>query len=345
MVKNEKHSLYILLFLILLILQISCQNPNNSKEKIQESLSGNYFGQTPPKVSPELFAPEIISTGAHEMSITISNDLKEIFIGRSSLNWSSSIVQFTNGQDGWKEAKLASFARSLGNNYPFLSPDNKHLYFNSKRSGGDNGFVESNRGIWVSEFEENKWSAPNKVIPDIDPTITLTYPSIAKNGNIYFNATLENGLGHSDIYCVKKNKHGYGKPENLGSVINSEYYEFHPYISPNEDFLMFDAVNPDGYGSNDIYISFKDKDGEWMKAVNLGETINGEAADMRPYLSPDGKYLFFSSNRKNIQEGLETSKVDIHKFSEILNGPGNGSQDIYWVDAKIIEDIKTAHFK
>jgi Tol biopolymer transport system component len=72
---------------------------------------------------------------------------------------------------------------------------------------------------------------------------------------------------------------------------------------------------PDDLGRGDLYISFKKKDSSWTPLKNMGKEINSEYTDYCPMLSPDGKYLFFTSTRT-----------------------GNG--DIYWVDAKIIEDLK-----
>jgi len=68
-------------------------------------------------------------------------------------------------------------------------------------------------------------------------------------------------------------------------------------IAPDESFLLFTAVGrPDSVGSFDIYVSFA-KDGGWTPARNLGPEVNGPARDYSPRLSPDGKFLFFSSER------------------------------------------------
>jgi len=287
----------------------------------------------------------MVSSGAHDMSITISKDLKKIYIGRSSINWSSSIVMFEEGSGGWKAPIVPEFAEGLGDNYPFLSPDNSHIYFSGRRSISGNTDERPGRKIWFSESVNGNWRKPKMIESGIEPKAHMAFPSIAKSGNIYFNSTLETGLGNSDIYCIKKTANGYGKPENLGSAINSEHWEFHPYISPEEDFLMFDAVRPEGFGSNDLYISFKQSDGTWSKAVNMGEVVNTENADMRPYLSPDGKYFFFCSNRRNLLNNSVSGKLDYQEFSNIINGPGNGSQDIYWVDSKIIDELRPVESK
>ena len=74
---------------------------------------------------------------------------------------------------------------------------------------------------------------------------------------------------------------------------------------------------PDGYGEYDLYISFSKKNGSWTEPVNMGSEINSHAYEFRPYVTPDGKYFFFTSNRDKL---------------------GNGN--VYWVDARVIEGYK-----
>lgn len=76
---------------------------------------------------------------------------------------------------------------------------------------------------------------------------------------------------------------------------------------------------------SDLFISFKKKDGSWSSPKNLGANINSNAKDEFPYVTPDGKFLFFNSSRKSVINEMKIS-----------NGPGN----MYWVDAEFIEELK-----
>ena len=80
----------------------------------------------------------------------------------------------------------------------------------------------------------------------------------------------------------------------------------HPYIAPDESYVIFDGIRPSGYGDCDLYISFN-KNGIWTEAYNLGSKINSEMCEMTPSVSPDGKHLFF------------------HRGEDVKG-------DIYWVD-------------
>ena len=105
------------------------------------------------------------------------------------------------------------------------------------------------------------------------------------------------------------------KSFRLDFPINTGYNEHDPYIAPDESYLIFTSNRPGGYESADLYICFKNTDDSWAEPINMGNKINSDKYDYCPILSPDGKYLFFSSYRT-----------------------GNG--DIYWVDAKVIEELK-----
>lgn len=299
-----------------------------------------YFGQKPPGEIPELFAPGIISTGANELSITISPDLKEFYISRSSPNWATSIVMFKKSNTGWAGPQLAPFIKGLGDVYPFYSAKNETIFFNSMRPVPGittNGHI---RTIWVTRKEGTAWTPPKTLLDKVNPSLHLTHPSVSNKGNIFFNSTMEDSIGRSDIYCLEKTENGYGKIRNLGPAINSEHQEFHPFISPDEDYIIFDKNHPEGFGGNDLYISFKNPKGEWSKAINMGESINTRSSDMRAFVSPDGKFLFFCSMRENHQDTIEEDNPTYQSFSNIVYGPGNGSQDIYWVSSSIIKKIK-----
>jgi len=100
-------------------------------------------------------------------------------------------------------------------------------------------------------------------------------------------------------------------PKPLSKEINMGKWNAHPFISPNESYILWDGERNSGFGDNDIYISFKQQNGLWGSAINLGSKVNTGAEENGAYVTPDGKYLFFNRNG-----------------------------DIYWLDAKIIENLR-----
>ena len=91
----------------------------------------------------------------------------------------------------------------------------------------------------------------------------------------------------------------------------------HAFVAPDESYIVFDAGRPGGQGGEgDLYVVFRNADGSWSDAVNLGDTINTPGTNFCPMISPDGKYLFYAAGR-----------------------------DIYWVSAEVIEKLKTEKSK
>ena len=89
---------------------------------------------------------------------------------------------------------------------------------------------------------------------------------------------------------------GYTSPEALVGRANSPYADVHPVIAPDESYVIFDSTRPDGMGWADLYISFRRPDGTWGEAVPMGEVVNNRTNNICPSLSPDGEFLFFTSN-------------------------------------------------
>ena len=84
-----------------------------------------------------------------------------------------------------------------------------------------------------------------------------------------------------------------------------------PFIAPDESYIIFAKRIPGKYDS-DLYISFQKPDGDWSASISLGENVNSPNNEGNSFVTADGKYIFFSRNL-----------------------------DIYWTDAKIIEELKS----
>ncbi len=126
------------------------------------------------------------------------------------------------------------------------------------------------------------------------------------------------GLGEGDIYRSNRIDGKYPKVENLGAPINTPYHEVDSYVAPDESYMIFCSQKHGGFGNADFYISFRNKDDTWSDPINMGEKVNSEFAEYIPYVTPDGNYFFFTSNKA-------------------------GNREIYWVDAKILDTYKPKH--
>ena len=103
------------------------------------------------------------------------------------------------------------------------------------------------------------------------------------------------------------------------------------------------AENDDGSppGTAGYYVFFRSSDDSWSEGIKLGESINPPGVNASsPYLSPDGKYFFFSSVRTGINDLTDLKPLKQSRILEYHNSPQNGHSDIYWIDVKVIHNLK-----
>ena len=337
---NKIFKLKLYTFLLLIICFIpKCNQQSDESLKV----SGPYLGQKPPGKTAEIFAPGIISTGHSESIACFSQDGRELYF----MLYGSPIgvLLYTKENKGvWTKPKVMPFSSKYNGKY-ILSPKGNQIVFSSNRPLNGKGKPLDDYYTWIVEKEGDKWGIPKyiKEFEDEEKSFSA-YPSSAINGNIYFFSKRKDGIGGEDIYMSRFDNGVYSKPENLGNMINSEYDEIDPFIAPDESYLIFLRRSNEGFGGVDLYISFKNKDGEWTESKNMGSNINSEASEFCPTVTPDGKYMFFTSNRSTYMNYSKTP-LSYEEKCKILNGPGNGNSDIYWVDAKIIEDLKPDYLK
>ncbi len=308
-----KYKILIYLFLMLLIVySYYCSGKNKEPDQTAiPVLKGEFPGQNNPGNIPDIFAKGIVSTEVNEYSPTFSSDGKEMFFTRDVPHCAIMTMRQVNGV--WTKPEIASFSGKYSEADPFLSPDGKKLFFGSNRPKDGKGDALKEYNIWLTERSSagGEFEDPRILGPGINTKDFEIFSTVTGNGTIYF------GTG-GDIFRSEYNNGMYATPQKLSSSVNSGHDEVEPYISPDESFLIFTSYGrPDGLGSGDLYISFKNENGLWSMAKNLGEGINSSAHDQAPIVSPDGKFLFFTSNRDK-----------------------NRKKDIYWVDAGVLKKFK-----
>jgi len=285
---------------------------SNAQQDDFPILKGPYLGQKPPGMVPEIFLPGIVTTELNEHGApTFSPDLSEIY-------WSPQYKEIGGGKiismrlinSKWQAPETAPFSKEYKNQNPFLSYDGERLFFKSFRP--IEAEVYKNGAFWFCERTLEGWSLPEPLGTVVNSGLMGQQITESKNRNLYFASERPSGKGHWDIYRVQYLDGDYTSPENLGSAINTEFYDGSPYIAPDENYIIFSSLSrPDGNGGSDLYISFKSRNDTWQKAINLGSDINTEKHEGYPLVSPDGNFLFF------VREG-----------------------DIYWVETKFIEDLR-----
>lgn len=291
-------------------------------------LKGPYLGQPPPGRIAEIFAPGIVSTGFVEQFAYFTRDGRELYyLLRGAPH---TVILFMKEENGrWSKPRVAPFSGKYFAKF-CLSPDGNTIVFDSNQPLDGQGPPIETFHAWTVERSGDGWGEP-KLIENL---VDVAAPSIASNGNLYFYLDRE---GERDILFSEYVDGRYAEPVNLGESVNSPHNEVDPFIAPDESYLLFGSARPEGMG---LYVCFRRPDGSWTAARNMGEGINiSPDGSCCPSVSPDGQYLFFTSN-KTVHPVYSKEPLSYEEKIRILNSPGNGSIDIYWVDAAVIQDLK-----
>jgi Tol biopolymer transport system component len=255
-----------------------------------------------PMVSQQLLDTQINTTG-YERDLAISPDGREVFFTRQGTDWKEQTIwQLTKQADGsWSGAKPAPFSGVYRDLEPFFAPDGKRLYFASARPKPDREGTDVD--IWMVERLAGGWSEPIHLGPAINSEKDEYYPSVTREGHLYFTSEREGGPGKEDIYRAEYFNGSWLTARPLDTGVNSAYYEFNAYVSPDESLLIFTSYGrSDDTGRGDLYFSKKNTDGSWSPATNL-KAANSTDLDYCPFVSPDGKTLYYTSEKAGKKNG------------------------------------------
>jgi len=278
-------------------------------------LKGPYLGQLPPGYQSQVFAPDFVSTEFGELNSVFTRDGKEFYFSRRGISGKLSTVMVTRlVNNEWSKPEPVNFSGVNDDIDLFITPDGNSMIYCSGKVQQKDGRAFIDHDFWISIRDEEKWAEPILFAKEAMSEFEDYFPIVTQSSNLYLNSQ-RGGPGTNDIYCSKFINGKYTMSEKLPEPINTQYREFDAFVSQDEEMIIFSSEKPGGLGSSDIYISFKNIKGEWSEPKNLGSSVNSEFSEYGATITPDGKYLFFTSNR-------------------------NGSEDIYWVSAKIIERIK-----
>lgn len=263
---------------------------NNNQDEFPH-LTGPYLGQKPPGLIPELFAPGIVSTTDLEIEGIFSPSMDEFYFVRQRKGEHPKIhtIQHKNGvwQPAATEERLGEVAISTDGNTMHLGNQ-----FKNRTASG--------------------WSEVKSLGPQFEnfPIMRLT---ASASGTYVFDEREEFGMiRYSRLIDGKREE-----PQLFGKEINTGKLTAHPFIAPDESYLIWDSEREGGYGRTDLYVSFRQEDGSWGPAINMGAEINTENDNIYGSVTPDGKYFFFSTLN------LAASKADI-----------------FWVDAQVLENLR-----
>ena len=288
--------------LLLSIFVVSCESQREG-EFLQ--LKGSYMGQTPPGKTAEVFASGVISIDAWELEGIFAPGMREFYFVTKGEGFNfptdhekydqPTIFGFRFENNHWR--KFTEFPRT---GEPFIATDDQTMYL----------------AKGYRERSATGWSEVKSLGPLLDRDDWGIMRLTAST-----NATYVFDDYKSKVMRVSKEIDGKRQaPVELPEHINSGDWTAHPFIAPNESYLIWDSEREDGFGDSDLYISFRQADGSWGAAINMGANVNSDKDDFYGSVTPDGNFLMFNRT--------------------ISESDGDANVDIYWVDAQIIEELR-----
>jgi Tol biopolymer transport system component len=283
-----------------------------------------------PLTEPRMLAPGVISTADDEFGGAFTPDGKTVFFDKTVSRHYLYVIcesHFVNGT--WTTPEIAPFSGVYRDSDPVLSPDGRTLFFVSDRPV--NGRPKTDFDIWIVKKTASGWSEPENLGAPVNGESGEYFASVTAKGDLYFSSDRTGGKGGLDVWVSRLVNGKYGEPVNLGDAINTPAWELDCMVAPDESFMIVGAIGrPDSYGNYDLYVS-RNRDGAWTPVESLGPKINTASREYSPRLSPDGRYLFFTSEMDFATKPLER-RLEYGELVRAMRGIRNGSGNIYQVD-------------
>ncbi len=197
---------------------------------------------------------------------------------------------------------------------PVLNEREDEIVFTSRRRDGNlnDNVSDDNKpyeDIFYSKKTGDKWSRARNIGDQVNTLFNESNLALSPDGKTLFIYRDENA---GDVYfSTRQADDTWTVPQPLPGEVNSTYRETSVSISKDGNTLYFASDRPGGLGGSDIYVSTKNRMGEWTKVSNMGPKINSELDEDSPYIDYDGKTLYFSSEGKKGMGGFDIYKVTL----------------------------------
>jgi tetratricopeptide (TPR) repeat protein len=284
-----------------------------------------------PRIEEEVF--ELLGKSYHQLGkldsaiINYEDVLTKISPSRAKdlgINWKIEQCRYAQSlkASGEKPARvrLKGEVNTGYNEYSqLLSSDGKTMYFTSRRSDTKGGkanpddqeyFEDTYRAFWNEETQ--MWDSITNGIDRVNSDGFDSFSHLSTDGLtalMTINTSLLNSdkaTNSSDIFELSfSNKGKWSTPKRIkNKTINTSFFEGSPTMTADGNTLYFVSDRKGQKKSTDIYVS-KKVDKVWGDAVLLSDTINSTGTETTPYITPDGRYLFFSSDGHLGMGGLD----------------------------------------
>jgi hypothetical protein len=239
-----------------------------------------------PAAQPKVFSQEGKSDLSNESVAAFMPNQKTVYIADGQ-----TIVVSKKTGNKWSMPVTAPFSGQWKDWDPAMSPDGKRLIFVSTRPLEDmpQDKAQKNAHLWyVDHLSGDNWSKPKH----FDAPVNLEGfndfgPSVSGLGSVCFCSRNRDGNKGMRGYYIKWLGDHYDKPQML--TLNGDNEVFDPFIAPDEHYIIF-------VSNGDLYISYRKGD-DWSQGQKLGPNVNNGKGNFDPYVSPDGKMLYYSQDK------------------------------------------------
>ena len=272
------------MLLLVLALQVAAQAPTPLAERV---------------------APGVIDTDDDEYGPTLTPDgALMVFTRRADRRGNESLFASRWTAGAWSTPERLPFSNGTDKE-PAFSPDGRWLFFASTRpwdgkpappeglTGG--GAYQSRHDLWMVERTASGWGEPRPVPGGPNSNMYDSYPTVAASGTLYWAGYgyMDNSRGHNDLWRARRDGERWGARENLADL-NTAATEADAFIAPDESYIIFSSDRAGGAGEGDLFVSFATGAGRWGTPLSLGPVVNTAAYEYTPWVTADGRWLYFS---------------------------------------------------
>ncbi|HEX2937247.1 MAG TPA: hypothetical protein VHO72_17970 [Bacteroidales bacterium] len=269
------------LFLTLAFVHIHCQR------------ASKYLGQNPPGEVPQVFAPDLVSVKSRiEYGISFSPNGKEMAFGVLDIKDESGRIYYSSWTSNkWTEPAVASFLGNSSVYLPVFTPDGKSLLYTQSQYDSANYITD----IWMVNKRNNGWDKPFQLPEPINSSTREGSVCITSNQTFYFSSGRD-CIGKTNcpasIYSSRLIGGKYQTVEKE-THLNIKGDNESIFVSADETFAIISNVTKSTPNAN-LYISFRTSNNQWSTLVKMDSTINTNDWELRPFVTADNKYLFFT---------------------------------------------------
>lgn len=235
--------------------------------------------------------------------LALSEDQEWLLFDLKDTSSETSSILFSVFQgDGWSKPQLVPFSGTYNDMDPFIAPDQQTIFFMSTRPLFKGDSI-SDWNIWQVKRLGQGFDDPIPLPANINTELSEVFPTVDKDGNLYFAMRSPNGLGGNDLWMAESTRDGLWKdPMLLPAPINTPQSDANPTINPKGDSLVYFSMRN---GNVDLYLTCRERK-KWTEPKAFNQLVNTSSIEGSAFIR-NGKLYFFRANPTGQSNLLEIS--------------------------------------